>query len=95
MEDPASVRFPRGEGLSDLRNRVLPEVAGIRARHDGQTVAVVAHGGVVRTVLADALDLPDASFFRLDQPYGALSVVDWVDAVPLVRLVGAALYSPA
>ena len=95
MDDPASVRFPGGEGLADLRRRVLTEVAGIRARHAGEAVAVVAHGGVVRVVLADVLDLPDAAFFRLDQPYGALSVVDWVDGVPVVRVAGAALYSPA
>jgi alpha-ribazole phosphatase len=95
MEDPASVRFPGGEGLADLRERVLPEVAEIRARHEGQASAVVTHGGVVRVVLADALDLPDAAFFRLDQPYGALSVVDWIDGVPMVRVAGAVLYSPA
>ena len=91
MEDP----FPGGEGLSDLRARVLPEVAGIRKQHEGQAVAVVAHGGVLRVVLADALELPGAAFFRLDQPYGALSVVDWVEDVPIVRVAGAVLYSPA
>ena len=74
---------------------MLTEVGGIRARHAGEAVAVVAHGGVVRVVLADVLDLPDAAFFRLDQPYGALSVVDWVDGAPVVRVAGAALYSPA
>jgi alpha-ribazole phosphatase len=95
MEDPSKVRFPGGEALSDLRARVLPEVAGIRERHAGQAVAVVAHGGVVRVVLADALELPDTAFFRLDQPYGALSVVDWIEGVPVVRVAGAVLYSPA
>jgi alpha-ribazole phosphatase len=95
MEDPSTVRFPGGEGLSDLRARVLQEVAGIRERHEGQSVALVAHGGVVRVVLAEALELPDTAFFRLDQPYGALSVVDWIEDVPIVRVAGAVLYSPA
>jgi alpha-ribazole phosphatase len=95
MEDPASVRFPGGEGLSDLRARVLPEVVEIRERHAGRTVAVVAHGGVVRVVLAEALELPGTAFFRLDQPYGAVSVVDWIDGVPIVRVASAVLYSPA
>jgi alpha-ribazole phosphatase len=95
MEDPSTVRFPGGEALSDLRARVLPEVAGIRERHEGQSVAVVAHGGVVRVVLAEALELPDTALFRLDQPYGALSVVDWIEGVPIVRVAGAVLYSPA
>jgi alpha-ribazole phosphatase len=95
IEDPASVRFPGGEGLVDLRARVLPELAGIRGRHEGEAVTVVAHGGVGRVVLADALQLPDTSFFRLDQPYGALSVVDWIEDMPIVRVAGAVLYSRA
>jgi alpha-ribazole phosphatase len=95
MEDPSTVRFPGGEALSDLRARVLPEVAAIRGRHEGQSVAVVAHGGVVRVALAEALQLPGAAFFRLDQPYGAVSVVDWIEGVPVVRVAGAVLYSPA
>jgi alpha-ribazole phosphatase len=95
MEDPSSVSFPGGEALADLRARALAEVAEIRARHDAQTAAVVAHGGVVRVVLADALELPDRAFFRLDQPYGALSVVDWIEGVPVIRVAGADLYSPA
>jgi alpha-ribazole phosphatase len=95
MDDPSAVRFPGGEALSDLRARVLPEVAGIRERHEGQAVAVVAHGGVVRVMLAEALELPGSAFFRLDQPYGAVSVIDWIEGVPVVRVAGAVLYSPA
>jgi broad specificity phosphatase PhoE len=58
-------------------------------------VAVVAHGGVVRVVLADVLGLIDDAVFRLDQAYGGLSIVDWVGEVPVVRVVNAVLYSRA
>lgn len=95
MEDPTSVRFPGGEAFADLRARALGEVGEIRVRHEGQAAVVVAHGGVVRVVLADALELSNRAFFRLDQAYGALSVIDWVEDVPIVRVAGAVLYSPA
>jgi broad specificity phosphatase PhoE len=95
METPTSVRFPGGESFAELRARVLEAVAGIRALHAGGAVAVVAHGGVVRVVLADALGLADGLVFRLDQAYGGLSVVDWVADAPVVRVVNAVLYSPA
>ena len=78
METPTSVRFPGGESFADLRGRVLRAVGAIRERHAGEAAAVVAHGGVVRVVLADALGLADGAVFRLDQAYGGLSVVDWV-----------------
>ena len=36
-----------------------------------------------------ALTLPKEALFRLDQPHGAVSVIDWVDGVPFVRAVNA------
>ena len=95
MERPTSVRFPGGESFADLRARVLGAVGAIRDRHAGEVAAVVAHGGVIRVVLADALGLVDGAVFRLDQAYGGLSVVDWVGGVPVVRVVNAVLYSRA
>lgn len=95
MERPAAVRFPGGESFADLRSRVLATVAGIRERHEGETVAMVAHGGVARVVLAEALGLADDSLFRLDQSCGGVSIVDWVEGTPVVRLVNAVLYSAA
>jgi broad specificity phosphatase PhoE len=95
METPTAVRFPGGESYADLRERVLTAVAGIRERHAGEAVAIVAHGGVIRVVLADALGLADGAVFRLDQAYAGLSVVDWVSGAPVVRVVNAVLYSPA
>jgi alpha-ribazole phosphatase len=93
MEAPGSVRFPGGEALADLRARVRPTVAAIRQRHEGEAVALVAHSGVVRVVLADALGLADGAMFRLGQAPGGLSVVDWVDGTPVVAVVNAVLYS--
>jgi alpha-ribazole phosphatase len=93
MEEPGSVRFPGGEALADLRARVRPTVAAIRDRHEREAVALVAHGGVIRVVLADALGLAGGALFRLGQAPGGLSVVDWVDGTPLVAAVNAVLYS--
>ncbi len=95
METPAAVRFPGGESLADLRARALPAAAEIYGRHEGGTVAVVAHGGPLRVILADALGLADEAVFRLGQAHGGLSAIDWAEGVPAVRLVNAVLYSPA
>ena len=94
METPTSVRFPGGESFADLRERVLVAIGGLRERHRGDAVAVVAHGGVVRVVLADALGLADGAVFRLDQAYGGVSVVDWLPGAPVVRVVNALVRTP-
>jgi alpha-ribazole phosphatase len=57
------------------------------AAHPGRTVALVSHGGVIRAALAVALGLPDDRAFALDVGYARISVVDWFDGTPVVRLV--------
>jgi 2,3-bisphosphoglycerate-dependent phosphoglycerate mutase len=85
MTAPASVRFPGGESFSDLRARALAAAEELRRRHRGDVFALVAHGGVTRTILADALGVPARALFRIEQSYGAVSVVDWLGESPVVR----------
>jgi hypothetical protein len=40
-------------------------------------------------MLADCLSMPDEAIFRLDQSYAALSIIDWIDSTPIVRLLNA------
>jgi broad specificity phosphatase PhoE len=91
MANPMGVSFPGGESFAELRLRVLGAAEEIRKRHQGSAVALVAHGGVTRAIIAASLSMPDEALFRLDQAYGAVSVVDWFDEVPVVRAVNARL----
>jgi alpha-ribazole phosphatase len=87
MESPTHVRFPGGEDYTTLRLRAVAAMEAIRDRHQGATVVVVSHDGVLRAMLADCLSMPNDAIFRLDQGYGSTSIVDWFDQTPLVRLV--------
>jgi broad specificity phosphatase PhoE len=87
MQTPTLVRFPRGESYDELRTRVVASVGDAVAIHPEATAAIVAHGGVVRAALADALGMQDERAFALDVGYGRVSVVDWFDSTPVVRLV--------
>jgi alpha-ribazole phosphatase len=85
METPTLVRFPGGESFTDLKARALVALDHIRHAHDA--AVVVTHGGVLRAGVAAWLSIPDEAIFRLDQRYGGVSIVDWIDGVPLVRLL--------
>lgn len=89
MEAPTRVHFPGGESYPLLRRRALDSMRAIHRRHVGEITAIVSHGGILRAMLADCLGMPDEAIFRLDQSYGGLSVVDWLDQTPLVRVVNA------
>jgi alpha-ribazole phosphatase len=87
MEAPTRVQFPGGESYAELRARVAAAIDALVAAHSGAAVAVVAHGGVVRAALASALGLSDERAFALDVGYARVSVIDWFDTTPIVRLV--------
>jgi broad specificity phosphatase PhoE len=84
---PTRVRFPGGEGYADLRSRAVETVSELVSKHEGETVLIVTHAGVTRALLAAWLLLPDEAVFRIDQRYGSVNVVDWLNGTPVVRLV--------
>lgn len=47
-----------------FRERVVDSIDGIAARHPGQRVAVVCHGGVINAYLSRLLSLPGTMFFE-------------------------------
>ncbi|HLC18228.1 MAG TPA: histidine phosphatase family protein [Thermodesulfobacteriota bacterium] len=77
-----------GESLVDLGKRVLPAVDELLGRHTGGSVLVVAHGGVNRVILSDAMGLPLDNFFKIEQDYGCLDVIDYFDdGIRVVKLL--------
>jgi alpha-ribazole phosphatase len=89
MEQPTTVHFPGGESFAELKVRALEALDRIRAAHGA--AVVITHGGVLRAGLAAWLGMPDEAIFRLDQRYGGVTIVDWIDDVPLVRLMNGEL----
>ena len=88
FRDLATSRVKGGENLLDLMGRVLPSLFEIIERHRGGRVCVVAHGGVNRVILSDAMGLPIENFFRIEQDYGCLNVIDYFgDGVKVVKLL--------
>ncbi|MBM3880107.1 MAG: histidine phosphatase family protein [Verrucomicrobia bacterium] len=71
--DRGSIRG--AEPAADFRRRTAAGLARILAAHPSQTVAVVAHGGVIRGVLAELLrlPLPSTAAFRID--YASITVL--------------------
>ncbi|HZS35980.1 MAG TPA: histidine phosphatase family protein [Polyangia bacterium] len=85
----AHTRFPGGESYVELHARVTAVAAEIRAAHAKAAVAIVAHGGVTRALLADALGLGAEALFRLDQSYAGVSVIDYYSETAVVRVMNA------
>jgi broad specificity phosphatase PhoE len=77
LADPFAMPFPDGESLADLRARAVPAFRDVVERHAGGRIAVIAHGGTNRVLLAEALGLPLGNIFRLAQDYAAWSLIEY------------------
>ncbi len=90
LDDIVHYRIPGGESFHDTAQRVRPELAQLLATHPGENVALVAHGGVNRILLLDAIGAPLERVFSLEQDYACLNVIDYfADGYCTVRLLNA------
>jgi alpha-ribazole phosphatase len=87
MEEPTAVEFPGGESFLTMRVRVTEAARLLRARHAGQSIAIVTHGGVTRILIAEALAMPPANIFRIAQGYAAINRIRYFGETPVVELV--------
>jgi alpha-ribazole phosphatase len=88
LADIVHYRVPGGENLLDLEARLMPVMAGIVARHRGEEVLVVAHGGANRVILLNAIGAPLSALFNIEQQYGCLNVIDYyADGQTVVKLL--------
>lgn len=77
LDDLVNYRVPQGESLRDVEARVMPVINEVVARHRGQDVLVVAHGGVNRVVLLNVIGAPLTGLFNIEQSFGCYNIIDY------------------
>ena len=88
LKDIVNVPFPNGENLVDVAMRIRPVMQGLVEKHQGEEIVVVAHGGVNRIILLDAIGAPLESLFSIEQDFGCLNSIDYyADGNSVVRLL--------
>ena len=86
-QDPERVTPGGGESLGELQARGLEAIREIVARHPGETVAVVAHGGLNKTILLGLLDAPLIRYWTIRQDNGAINVLEFDERGVRVQLL--------
>jgi alpha-ribazole phosphatase len=85
FSDPMSFTYPHGESFGGFAIRVQTALDQLLLAHRNGEVALVTHGGVCRTIIGKALEIPMQNWLRLAQDYGALNVIDWYGDNPILR----------
>ena len=84
--DPATAP-PGGESFAAMSDRVCTLVFSLIQLHHEQTIVLVSHVGPVKALLCMALRAPLISMFHFLLDPATISVVDWQQAHPMVRLL--------
>ncbi len=86
LDDIVHVAPPAGESLLQMASRIRPVIKQIIASHVGGEIVIVAHGGVNRVVLLDAIGAPLERLFHIEQDYGCHNIIDYfTDGIALVK----------
>ena len=75
-----------GESTEDVRKRAIHAFEKIICRHQGENIAIVSHGGVIRIILCELLGIPLENLFRIEQNFAALNIIEMWD-YPVIKLM--------
>jgi broad specificity phosphatase PhoE len=87
LQSPHEVRFPGGEGLDEVRERVLNAVDAVAAQHRDETVLLVSHMVVCRVLMCAMLGLDNSRFWQVRQDVCAVNAFQGVPGASVVTLV--------
>jgi alpha-ribazole phosphatase len=87
--DYANLAPPNGETFSQLQLRGVEFLQEILAIYPTGNIAVVTHGGMIRALLAHALNMPLKGLFRFTIDYGSVTQLEFGEAnsVPKINFV--------
>lgn len=84
---PDELQIPGGETFQQLKERAYAAIKKIVADHPDQTVAVVAHGGTIGTILCAMLEIHLNHVWSIRQDNTAVNIVDFYDGRPTMTLL--------
>lgn len=71
-QDPLNFCAPGGEPVSELRQRITTAWQQLLQQHEGQSILLVTHGGVMRVLAQQLLNLAPEAMSQLSIPYAGL-----------------------
>lgn len=85
--DYANLAPPNGESFAQLHARAVSFLKEVSSHSRGKDIAVVTHGGVIRAVLAEVLNMPLKGLFRMVIDHASVTHISFDEAVPRIQFV--------
>lgn len=78
---------PGGERFDDFQGRVLAAWQELLHQPEAGTILVVTHAGVIRTLLAQILNIPKSHWFNIEVAHASISRIEYDPAATMCRLI--------
>jgi alpha-ribazole phosphatase len=78
-KNPLGICIPGGEELSELQARIVPALKEIISEHKEERVAVICHGGTIRTLISSILNMDLNKYWKIRQDNASLNILDFTD----------------
>ncbi|MCK8826486.1 alpha-ribazole phosphatase [Natroniella acetigena] len=86
MKDPVTKKPPAGESLKQLEERTIKALKTIIKEETGNKIVVVSHGGVIKTLLCNLLEMPLNKSWKLKQSNTAVNILKFYEGQASVIL---------
>lgn len=81
------VRIPGGETFREVKERAAGAVARLVDQHPDEAIAIVSHGGTIRTIICAALDIHLNHVWDLRQDNTAVNVLEYYHQRTILTLL--------
>ena len=86
-KNPDEIKIPDGETFADVQRRGMKRLREIIAANPDKTIAVAAHGGINRTIIAEALHMPLQYLWSIRQFNTAVNIICYEGEWRTVELI--------
>ncbi|HSI43140.1 MAG TPA: alpha-ribazole phosphatase [Methylotenera sp.] len=85
--DYANLAPPKGETFSQLHLRAKSFVEDVSSHLQDKNILVITHGGLIRALIAEVLQIPLKRLFRMTIDYASLTQLEFKGEVPKVNFM--------
>ena len=75
LKRSSDFRFPNGETGEEVRHRIMEFLEQKRKQHDGESIIIVAHDGLIRTLICGILCMPVYQRWNLQTDFGGITEI--------------------
>jgi alpha-ribazole phosphatase len=85
IKDYKTFTFPEGENFNHFYNRITKAFSDIAKKNKDKTIAIVAHGGTIKSILCELLGIGQDGFYSINVYHGCYSLVSVYEGIAIIE----------